>query len=114
MGLKEEPAITFINFTILRWVPESSPQVKEERIENDMDEKPSSPEATTSTSSHGEKANSEPDESLLHAISAIGNAVYNRKPKPSTQASTDCNAGKLQPEPTSASLRRKRKPKVAR
>ncbi|XP_033146534.1 protein ALWAYS EARLY 2 isoform X2 [Brassica rapa] len=90
---------------------ESSPQVKEERIENDMDEKPSSPEATTSTSSHGEKANSEPDESLLHAISAIGNAVYNRKPKPSTQASTDCNAGKLQPEPTSASLRRKRKPK---
>ncbi|CAN6922239.1 unnamed protein product [Brassica oleracea] len=90
---------------------ESSPQVKEERIENDMDEKPSSPEATTSTSSHGGKANSEPDESLLHAISAIGNAVYNRKPKPSTQASTDCNAGKLQPEPTSASLRRKRKPK---
>ncbi|KAJ0244458.1 Protein ALWAYS EARLY 2 [Hirschfeldia incana] len=90
--------------------PESPAQVKEERIENDMEEKSSSPEAT-STSSHGEKANSEPDDSLLHAISAIGNAVYSRKPKPSTQASTDCNTGKLQPEPTSASLRRKRKPK---
>ncbi|CAH8386148.1 unnamed protein product [Eruca vesicaria subsp. sativa] len=89
---------------------ESSPQVKEERIENGMDEKSSSPEAT-STSSHGEKANSESDDTLLHAISAIGNAVYNRKPKPSTQASTDCNAGNLQPEPTSGSLRRKRKPK---
>ncbi|KAF8091859.1 hypothetical protein N665_0433s0026 [Sinapis alba] len=93
---------------------ESSAQVKEERIENDMEEKSSSPGAT-STSSHGEKANSEPDDSLLHAISAIGNAVYNRKPKPSRQASTDCNAvltGKLQPEPTSGSLRRKRKPKM--
>ncbi|KAL0719912.1 hypothetical protein Bca4012_069236 [Brassica carinata] len=94
--------------------PESSPQVKEERIENDMEEKSSSPEAT-STSSHGEKANSEPDDTLLHAISAIGNAVYNRKPKPSREASTDCNdtlTGKIQPEePTSASLRRKRKPK---
>ncbi|KAJ4886142.1 Protein ALWAYS EARLY 2 [Raphanus sativus] len=96
------------------FLPESSAQVKEERIENDVEEKSSSPEATTSTSSHGEKANSEPDDSLLHAISAIGNAVYNRKPKPSTQASTDCNPAlteKLQPEPTSASVRRKRKPK---
>lgn len=91
--------------------------MKEERIENDVEEKSSSPEATTSTSSHGEKANSEPDDSLLHAISAIGNAVYNRKPKPSTQASTDCNPAlteKLQPEPTSASVRRKRKPKVSK
>uniref|UniRef100_A0A1J3IUE4 Protein ALWAYS EARLY 2 n=1 Tax=Noccaea caerulescens TaxID=107243 RepID=A0A1J3IUE4_NOCCA len=92
---------------------ESSAQLKEERIENDMDEKSSSPEAT-STSSHGEKANAEPDDGVLQAMSAIKNA-YSRKPKPSRQASGDCNVvptGKLQPQPTSGSLRRKRKPKV--
>ncbi|KAG2273065.1 hypothetical protein Bca52824_067620 [Brassica carinata] len=92
---------------------ESSDQLKEERMENDMDEKSSSPEAT-STRSHGEKADSEPDDSLLHAISAIGNAAYSRKPKSSRQPSTDCNAvptEKLEPEPTSGSLKRKRKPK---
>ncbi|KAF8107641.1 hypothetical protein N665_0118s0013 [Sinapis alba] len=93
---------------------ESSAQLKEERMESDMDEKSSSPEAATSTRSHEEKANSEPDDSLLHAISAIGNAAYSRKPKSSSQPSTDCNAvptEKLEPEPTSGSLRRKRKPK---
>ncbi|KAG7576122.1 DIRP domain [Arabidopsis thaliana x Arabidopsis arenosa] len=92
--------------------PESSAQLKEERTEYDMDEKSSTPEAT-STSSHGEKANAEPDDSLLHAISSAENA-YKRKPKPSRLASTDCDAvptGKLQPQ-TSCSLRRKRKPKV--
>ncbi|KAJ4892936.1 Protein ALWAYS EARLY 2 [Raphanus sativus] len=92
---------------------ESSAQLKEERIENDMDEKPSSPEAT-STRSHGEKADSEPEDSLLHAISAIGNAAYSRKPKFSRQPSTDCSAvptEKLEPEPTSGSSRRTRKPK---
>ncbi|CAH8392398.1 unnamed protein product [Eruca vesicaria subsp. sativa] len=92
---------------------ESSPQLKEERIENEMEEKSSSPEAT-SLRSHGEKADSEPDDSLLHAISAIGNAVYSRKSKTSRQPSTDCNAvptEKLEPEPTSGSLRRQRKPK---
>lgn len=79
-----------------------------------MDEKSSTPEAT-STSSHGERANAEPDDSLLHAISAVENA-NNRKPKPSRQASTDYNAvstGKLQLQPTSGGLRRKRKPKVS-
>lgn len=79
-----------------------------------MDEKSSTPEAT-STSSHGEKANAEPDDSLLHAISSAENA-YKRKPKPSRLASTDCDAvptGKLQPQ-TSGSLRRKRKPKVSK
>lgn len=94
--------------------PESSAQLKEERIENDMDEKSSSPEAT-STSSLGEKANAEPDDGLLQAMSAIKNA-YSRKPKPSRQSSGDCNAvptGKLQPQPTTGSLRRKRKPKVS-
>ncbi|KAF3605161.1 hypothetical protein DY000_02051408 [Brassica cretica] len=88
---------------------ESSAQLKEERIENDMDEKSSSPD-----DSHGEKADSEPDDSLLHAISAIGNAAYSRKPKSSRQPSTDCNAvpmEKPEPEPTSGSSRRKRKPK---
>ncbi|KAG2273046.1 hypothetical protein Bca52824_067601 [Brassica carinata] len=88
---------------------ESSAQLKEERIENDMDEKSSSPD-----DSHGEKADSEPDDSLLHAISAIGNAAYSRKPKSSRQPSTDCNAvptEKLEPEPISGSSRRKRKPK---
>ncbi|CAF2103067.1 unnamed protein product [Brassica napus] len=88
---------------------ESSAQLKEERIENDMDEKSSSPD-----DSHGEKADSEPDDSLLHAISAIGNVAYSRKPKSSRQLSTDCNAvptEKPEPEPTSGSSKRKRKPK---
>lgn len=94
--------------------PDSSDQLKEERIENDIDEKPSSPEAT-STRSHGEKADSEPDDSLLHAISAIGNAAYSRKPKSSRQASTDCDAVPTEkPEPTSGSSRRTRKPKVSK
>lgn len=77
-----------------------------------MEEKSSTPEATSS-SSHEEKTNAEPDDSLLHAISSVENA-YKRKPKPSRQASTDCDAvptGKLQTQ-TSGSLRRKRKPKV--
>ena len=92
--------------------PESSAQLKEERIENDMDEKSSSPD-----DSHGEKADSEPDDSLLHAISAIGNVAYSRKPKSSRQLSTDCNAvptEKPEPEPTSGSSKRKRKPKVSK
>ncbi|XP_024015141.1 protein ALWAYS EARLY 2 isoform X2 [Eutrema salsugineum] len=86
---------------------ESSAKVKEERIENDMDEKSSSPEATSS-SSHGEKSNAEPDDNLLEN-------AYDRKPRSSSQASTECNAvstGKLQSQPTSGSLRRKRKLKV--
>ncbi|KAJ0234263.1 Protein ALWAYS EARLY 2 [Hirschfeldia incana] len=92
---------------------ESSAQLKEERIEKDMDEKPSSPEVT-STRSYGEKSDSEPDDSLLHAISAIGNAAYSRKPKSSRQPSTDHNdvpTEKLEPEPTSGSSKRQRKPK---
>ncbi|CAH2055030.1 unnamed protein product [Thlaspi arvense] len=96
----------FINFYYIALDPESSAPLKEERIENDMDEKSSTPEAT-STSSHGEQSNAEPDDSLLHA--------YVRKRKPSRQASTECNAvptGKLQPQPSSGSLRRKRKLKV--
>ncbi|XP_019100091.1 PREDICTED: protein ALWAYS EARLY 2 isoform X2 [Camelina sativa] len=91
---------------------ESSARLKEERTEYDMDEKSSTPEATSS-SSHGEKANAEPDDSLLHAISSAEN-TNKRKPKPSRQASTDCDAvptEKLQSQ-TSGSLRRKRKPKV--
>ncbi|AEE74229.1 ALWAYS EARLY 2 [Arabidopsis thaliana] len=90
---------------------ELSAQLKEERTEYDMDEKSSTPEAT-STSSHGEKANVEPDDSLLHAISSVENA-NKRKSKPSRLVSTDCDdvpTGKLQPQ-TSGSLR-KRKPKV--
>ncbi|KAL1211716.1 Protein ALWAYS EARLY 2 [Cardamine amara subsp. amara] len=82
---------------------ELSAQLKEERTEYEMDEKSSTPEAT-STSSHGEKANTEPDDSLLLAISAIENA-NNRKPK-------TVPTGKLQTQPTSGSLRRKRKPKM--
>lgn len=92
--------------------PESSAQLKEERIENDMDETSISP-----ADSHGEKADSEPDDSLIHAISAIGNAAYSRKPKASRQLSTDCNAvptEKPEPEPTSGFSRRKRKPKVSK
>jgi len=93
--------------------PELSAQLKEERTEYDMDEKSSTPEAT-STSSHGEKANVEPDDSLLHAISSVENA-NKRKSKPSRLVSTDCDdvpTGKLQPQ-TSGSLR-KRKPKVSK
>ncbi|XP_023642732.1 protein ALWAYS EARLY 2 isoform X2 [Capsella rubella] len=92
---------------------ESSARLKEERTEYNMDERSSTPEATPS-SSNGEKANAEPDDdSLLHAISSGENA-NKRKPKPSRQASTDCDVvptGKLQPQ-TSGSLRRKRIPKV--
>lgn len=105
----------FINSNYIHWVPELSAQLKEERTENDMDERSSTPEAT-STSSHGKKANAEPDDTLLHAISAIENA-NKRKRKPSRKASTDCNdvpTGKLQPQPTSGTLRKKRKPKVSK
>ncbi|XP_010550978.1 PREDICTED: protein ALWAYS EARLY 2-like isoform X2 [Tarenaya hassleriana] len=92
---------------------ESSAQLKEEGTANDMDEKSSTPEAT-STSHHGEKSKQvEPEESVLHAISAVENTKY-RKPKSSRQASADGiagPAGKQQQQP-SGTLRRRRKPKV--
>lgn len=91
-----------INCNYFALGPELSAQLKEERTEYEMDEKFSTPEAT-STSSHGEKANTEPDDSLLHAVSAVEN---NRKPK-------TVPTGKLQTQPTNGSLRRKRKPKVS-
>lgn len=88
--------------------PESSAQLKEERIANNMDEKSKTLE-TVSTRHHREKAKQAgPEDSLLHEISAADHD--SRKPKP-VQESVDCNAVSIGELVTS---KRKRKPKVCK
>lgn len=86
--------------------PESSAQLKEDRIANNMDEKSKTLE-TVSTRHHRENAKQAgPEDSLLHDFSAADS----RKPKP-VQESIDCNAVSIGELVTS---KRKRKTKVCK
>ncbi|XP_019058704.1 PREDICTED: protein ALWAYS EARLY 2-like [Tarenaya hassleriana] len=101
-------------FPVALMESESAARIKDERTANNMDEKSSAPEAT-STSPLGRKSTQDgAEENALNAISAVENTNY-RKPKSLRQASADGSAGPAgnqQQQPTSGTSRRRRKPKV--